>query len=162
MSANFDPASLRVHFTQGLRQGDPRWRDDLSLAEMQALWVVKLDDERILALHTLAQNAKNASLGKTPEQIAETLKLQVNLGIGGLLIMIQQLTTAHRAMMLSLGITLSQYEQEMAAALTAPQHQAITARLIYWNWINQVDAEVLACIADPERTPSFPAPPQLS
>lgn len=134
-----------------------------TLGELAVFESTVLDEEtRILALQQLAQNAKNASLGKTPEQIAETLKIQVNLGIGGLLTMIQRDRAVVSRILLEKSVCT---QGELDAAFAHPSldalNEVITARLTYWQWISAVDAEVLACIADPNRTPTFPAPPQL-
>lgn len=152
----------------------PQRADDVVLvnglpptAEMLAAapdWLKKAQQaDHAATLLTRAQDTKNASLGFTPEQMAETLKVQVNLGIGGLLAMIQRDRAVFSALLMSKGICT---QLELDAAFAAPSLAAVNAliaqRLTYWQWIAQVDAEAQACIADPTRTPSFPAPPQLS
>jgi len=72
-----DLASLKHHFVFGPRKADPRWRDGLSADELQALWLVKLEDERVAALKT---HAGNVILARFPDwkqrnMIAHSLKL---------------------------------------------------------------------------------------
>lgn len=129
---------------------------------LPAAYEAVLEADRITALHTLAQSVKNASLGKTPEQMGETLKVQVNMGIGGLLLLIKQLTIANKILLVSSNVcSVYQFDQAMIDALSPAEHAAVKLRTDYWTWVNQVDAEVAACIADPNRTPNFPAPPTL-
>jgi hypothetical protein len=95
--------------------------------------------------------------------MAETLKIQVNMGIGGLLFMLTRLQQATGDLLTSKGVcTPEEFTTALQSALGAEANAVITSRLAYWEWISAVDAEVLACIADPNRTPNFPAPPQLS
>jgi len=118
--------------------------------------------DRRNAILLKAQEAKNASLGFTPEQISETLKTQVNLGIGGLLTMIQRDRAVISALLISKGVCT---QVELDAAFAAPHldeiNAVITQRLIYWQWINAVDAQALECIAKPNLPVEFPAPPTL-
>lgn len=119
--------------------------------------------DRRQAILLKAQEAKNASLGKGPEEMAETLKAQVNLGIGGLLAMLQRDRRAIGALLVSKGVC-TQLELDAAFETTAlaDLNAVIAPRLIYWQWVNAVDAKALACIGDPTLPVEFPAPPQLN
>lgn len=60
---SYDFPSLRAHFVEGTRKGDPRWSDDLVPVELQELWLVKVEDERIAAIK---QQASNIILNRYP------------------------------------------------------------------------------------------------
>jgi len=78
MKHTYDYPSLRAHFVESTRKGDARWRDDLTPDELQALWLVKAQDEKLVQLQLERDRRVDASVGDTRRKLM-TIAVNVDL-----------------------------------------------------------------------------------